>query len=627
MTLLFVDLETYSEADLKDCGAYAYAEHPSTRIDLLAFALDDGEVEVHEGVPPRFIALYLDPKITIVAHNSHFENALLTFCAGLPLLTSDRWWDTMAIANSLAYPASLAGLCERLGVDSDVAKDKDGKALVALFCKPGRGGAVATSETHPEEWERYREYVRRDVTALREVFRLIPKANCDRPEYAREWDVDWQMNTTGVLCDLEFCEKMLPLVEQRGRYVNVRLATLTEGRVTSVGQVARLVKETGLPNMQRDTVEAALLSDDLSDPVREVLSLRAEAGKAAVKKYVGFINRANLDGRLRGFMVLYGASRTGRYSSKGVQLHNLVKPTLKWPEIVESIDFVLRGGVPPVTDVFEIASSALRSVILPDPMHMLLVTDLAQIEARVLAYLAGQLDALEVFASGKDIYTATASKMFHIPYDNITPDQRFVGKTAVLALGFGQWISGFCGFCEKMGIPMDEARAIDIVVPWRDANPRIVTYWKAVENAARSAIYNPGQKVVVRDKVSLQVQKKDLHITLPSGRALVYPRAFIKDGDISFSGAHHVETTYGGKLTENITQAVARDIMAENLPLMSAAGYPILLTVHDEVISQKRILDTTRSVEALSALLATRPSWAPDLPLKATGFTTERYRK
>ena len=616
--MLYLDLETCSEVDLKEYGAYAYAEHLSTSIVLLAYAVDDGPIHVHEGIPDEFRRLY--GTMPIVAHNCHFENALLVHCARMEQLSSDLWVDTMTIANSIAYPAGLGALCDALDTSS---KMEDGKTLVRMFSKPGKD-----KESHPEEWERYKEYNRIDVEVLREAFKLLPKNNYHRKEYQDEWNIDWLMNTRGVLCDIDFCKKMLPLVTKRGAYVNERLSALTEGRVTSVGQIQRIVREVeGIENLQAETVEKALLSDSLTPVEREVLLLRAEAGKASVKKYTGFLNRANRDGRVRGFMVLYGASRTGRYSSKGVQLHNLVKPTLSWKDIQTSIDRVMRDDDIPVEEVFEIATSSLRSVIIPDPLHLLLVTDLAQIEARVLAWLAGQEDALEVFASGKDIYIATAAKMYHLPYASITDAQRFEGKTAVLALGFGQGVTGFVGFCEKLKIPMTEERAMDIVTAWRDANPRIVSYWKAVENAVRRVIYSPDAIVSVRGKLMVRNADGDVHIVLPSGRHLVYPKAFIRDGDIGFKGKHATEWTYGGKLAENVTQATARDIMAANLPLMEAAGYPVLLTVHDEVISQKSILDPTRSIEELSSILATRPHWALDLPLKAEGFQSDRYRK
>jgi len=627
---VYIDFETFSELGIEDYGAWAYAEHPSTEVLFMSYAFDDGPVLTwYNGEPfPEIILNAIEHGAVVVAHNFGFEDAVWHHTLKLPPIPADQVIDTMTVALSLAYPAKLELLGPFLGLAEEQQKLKEGKELIRLFCGPQKRGVRATKETHPLHWERFVIYGKQDVKTTRLCLNKMPTINMTHAFWV-EVRHDIEMNRRGVSVDLTLAEYMLHAVEARGSEVNNILSYITGGRVTTVNQTARIVRELSrikLPNLQKETVVEALARKDLEFLERQILELRQEAGLAATKKYAAFLNRTSSDGRLKGFMRLYGARRTGRYNSQGVQLQNLVRPTMKWVEISEWIDFVLAGLQIPTENVMEVASNLIRPTLIAEKKKVFVISDLSQIEARVLPWLAKDEKTLSVFRSGRDIYRDAAARIYNIVYEAVNDSQRFVGKTATLALGYGQWIDGFIRFCAKYGAEMDYENASEIVPAWRNTHPAIVSYWKTVENAFKHVIRNGG-KAEVREKILIYRNQKDVVIRLPSGRHLCYPKAFLRDGEIYFHGEVSLESTYGGKLVENITQAVARDVMVGNLPKIQDAGFDVLFTVHDEVITEIDEDVKENPAEELDSLLARQPLWAEGLPLKAEGYISQRYRK
>lgn len=626
-TRVWFDFETYSEISLTDHGAWAYAEHPSTEVLLTSVAFDDGPSVAYEKFPEELLCEARDAGAIFCAHNAGFEDAIWHKTLKLAPIPSHQIYDTMTHALSVAYPAKLDDLGKFVGLDEDKLKLTNGKELIKYFCMPTKG-VRHSPEDSPEKWRLFKLYGERDVDTMRDIAAKLPQINLSEM-FWKEVRYDIDMNRRGVKVDLQLAKRLYQLVEVRGGVVNERLAELTDGRVTTVNQLARIQKELSrleLPNLKKETVTEALLLPTLTTVEREILSLRQEAGLAATKKYSSFLNRTSkTDERLRGFMRLYGARRTGRYNSQGVQLQNLVRPSMKWLEIRKWLVKVLDGSEIPTDMIMEVASNCLRPTLVAPAGKMFAISDLAQIEARVLPWLANDYDTLDVFRSGRDIYIDAAARIYGSAYASITGDQRFVGKTATLALGYGQWVVGFVKFCAAYGHLISEEEAFDIVVPWRDTHQEIVTLWRATE-AAFKHVCETGQAAQIRDRLFVFRDGKDVCLRLPSGRHLVYPKMFLKHGSLQFYGAYGLQDTYGGKLVENATQAAARDVMVGNLPRIQDAGFDVLFTVHDEVITEvpKDSIDDTR---VLDELLSFQPEWADGLPLEAEGFLSPRYRK
>jgi DNA polymerase len=634
--MIFLDLETYSDVKLSDVGADAYAEHPSTRILLLSYAFNDEPTELWDHSNDEPFPLHLITAIeqgeTVVAHNIGFEAAVFEHQVGVKF-QPNQIIDTMGLANSICYPAGLEALAKALSIPE--RKQTDGKKLIQLFCQPNRG-RITRPEDAPDLWARFCAYAVQDTVLLRKVFHKMPKHNLDI--YREEAPADFRMNRLGVAVDVDMCAKMLDAIDTRLNAVNLRIAELTDGEITTVNQRNRFLthlERLGIPDLQKATVAAYLERDDLTPVERELLQLRAEAGGAATKKYKAFLLRTNGDNRLRGFMKLYGASRTGRWASSGVQLHNLMRPTLSKNVIPVKLDQIQNEGIEALAtdEIMEVAASCIRSMLVAPAGRSLIVSDLSQIEARVLPWLAGDDDTLEVFQAGRDIYVDTASRMYDIPYGAVTDDQRFVGKTAVLALGFGQWVNGFIGFCKNYGVDMAEDDAYHIVTSWRNTHPEIVTYWKATENVVKKAIRckGEGRTFFLREKVTVTHDGNDLLIKLPSGRVLCYRGMFIdRTGDLRFYDPNDVlVSTYGGRIVENMTQGLARDVLAYNIVngVEQEESLDMLFSVHDEAICEADEDDEEEALACLDSILSNRPSWAPDLPLEAKGYIAKRYRK
>jgi DNA polymerase len=684
LTILWLDLETYSPVPIRH-GLHAYAQQ--AEILLLAWAIDDSPAQVVDmtlgvAAPAKLRKALASPSTVFIAHNSQFDRTLLRRCvpeyAGAP----HRWQDTMVKALAHSLPGSLDVLCELLGVPQDKAKQKAGKELVRLFCLPRPKNAKiprATRATHPEQWAQFIEYAKMDVEAMREVDKRLPHWNMNAAE-VQHWHWDQLINDRGFAVDLDLVDAALAAIAQAsGQLADATLAA-TGGVVPRATQRDALLDwimaEYGisLPDLQKSTLERRLADPDLPDALRELLSIRLQAATTSTAKYKALKQSVSHDGRMRGTLQFCGASRTGRWAGRIFQPQNLPRPTLPAADIAAGID-ALKGGYAGIIwdDVMGLTSNALRGCIMAPPGKKLIVADLANIEGRAQAWLAGEEWKLQAFrdydaGQGEDLYKLAYARSFAIAPQAVTKDQRQIGKVMELALGYGGGVGAFATFAQAYGIDLDDlaeranipadARAeaeklyqwtleqgrsalglskqAFIVCDalkrlWRNAHPQIVKQWDTLARAVREAIDAPGKRVPCH-KCKIQRDGNWLRIGLPSGRALCYPQPRVTDSGITHMGMNPYSRkwerlkTWGGKLFENTCQAAARDVLAANMIAIDKDGYRIVLSVHDEWITETP--DTSAfSVAGLVERMTRIPSWATGLPLAAAGCESYRYRK
>jgi DNA polymerase len=689
---LYLDLETYCTVPIAH-GTHAYAD--KAEVMLLAYAVgeDDPQVlqfpdEIHSDRWAQLRATLGEPSVRVVIHNSHFDRTILRHAMGIVIPTS-RIHDTMVQALSHGLPPSLGQLGEVLGLPADKAKDKDGKKLIHLFCKPLPDNRIlrrATQATHPAEWERFRAYAANDIVAMRECHRRMPSVN-NTPTERALWELDQTINDRGVAIDLGLARAAIDAVAKAQVSLKQQAQDITGGAVRSTTQGAALrlqiLEQFGIdmPDLQMGTVEKYLADPAVPDALKELLEVRLQASSTSTKKYQTLINGVNDDGRLRGTLQFNGAARTGRWAGRLFQPQNLPRPTLKQPMIDAGIEAIKAGIADMVTDnVMELASSAIRGTIIASPYKLmgrkkLVVSDLANIEGRVQAWLANEEWKLQAFRNfdagiGPDLYKLAYSKSFGVRPEDVTDDQRQVGKVQELALAYAGGVGAFVTFAGAYGINLDAMAAKvlplapELVVEeadrffewtlrekrslfnlsddafvacdtlkrvWRYAHPNITDYWKRLQTLVKQALGTRGIEYVDLG-LRVKVTKTWLLITLPSGRVACYPAPQIKNEAITYMGIDQFTRkwtriqTHGGKLFENLVQAIARDVLAHSMPLIEAAGYKIVLTVHDEIIAEAP--DSIEfNAEHLSELMSAPPAWAADMPLAAKGFETYRYRK
>lgn len=703
-TILWGDLETYCEIPITN-GTHGYAE--GVEVMLFAWAIGDEPVSVWdltagEPIPGRLQKAIADPDTLLYFHNSHFDRTVLRHA--IPRLAPDvtRWRDTMVQALAHGLPGALGALCEVLGVPQDKAKDKEGKALIQLFCKPRPKNSKlrrATSKTHPEEWRRFVAYAGLDIEAMREVHKRLPKWNYRGAELAL-WHRDQQINDRGVCMDVQLAQAAIEAVDQEQKRLAKRTQVMTDGEVQAATQRDALIKHivesygVELPDMQRSTLERRMADPDLPSAVKELLAIRLQASTTSTSKYKSLMKGVSSDGRLRGTLQFCGASRTGRWAGRLFQPQNLPRPSLEQDQIDKGIEALKAGCADLLFDnIMELTSSALRGCIMAPTGKKLVVSDLSNIEGRKLAWLAGEQWKLDAFRDydtlildqngapiwdaaakdfkrrGPDLYKLAYARAFNISPDDVDKYQRQIGKVMELGLGFGGGVAAFLTFALVYGLDLDElANAALPNIPrdvireakswydesvkrkatyglservfiacdslkrlWRRAHPATCDFWYKLERTVRAAIATP-KKTLYCGYLKIRRDGAWLRIQLPSGRALCYPSPSIEKGNITYQGVNSYSRkwqrlkTYGGKLVENVTQAAARDVLAGNMPLIEDAGYSIVLTVHDEVITEAPDTDDFND-KALSALLSTNPEWAPDIPLNAGGFEAYHYRK
>jgi len=650
MKKLYLDTETISDLDVIECGSYVYAEHPSTGLLILSFvpdndlivkSLDITQFEAYEDFLEacyNTLEGFRKAGYTFVSHNVQFDRQILEEILDFH---TDDWYDTAAKARSLSLPESLEALCLALKLPQEQSKLKDGKELVKRYSIKQEDPSI-----RPLDWKRFVEYCCQDTLSMRICDKKMPDWNY-RGKFFEQWKLDQKINRRGFKADLRFIRELLPFVEKELKAANQKIWKLTKGRISTINQIKKILEELDIdiPNLQKDTILTVLENPniELSSKDREILELRIGAAKASVKKYQAFINRTSADGRIRGTIVHYGASRTGRGSGRGVQIQNFIRPPWKADVVLELIEEFLESitydtnteinGIFKDINWIEFAASALRSCIIASEGKKLLVVDLASIEARVLLWLAGANERLNIYRRGLDAYKVTASEIFQIPYDEVTSEQRDLGKVAVLALGYGQGVQGFINYCAKSHVKMDLALANKIVYGWRRINQKVVNFWYRTEEAAINAVTHPG-KAFTCGKVTWGVHNGFLMAKLPSGRFLTYANPFIRDGQIHFWEAKKNDarkwgtaSTYGGRQVENITQAVARDIMYESLSIVEEAGFEVLFTVHDEGVTEADINREDLNIRALEKLFSTNHDWCLDLPIGAKGKELFRYAK
>ncbi|UTJ53325.1 DNA polymerase [Klebsiella pneumoniae] len=684
-TILWGDLETYCEIPINN-GTHAYAE--GVEVMLFAWAIGDEPVSVWdltagEPIPSRLRKAIADPDTLLYFHNSHFDRTVLRHAMPELAPPVERWRDTMVQALAHSLPGALGALCEVLGVPQDKAKDKEGKSLIQLFCKPRPKNSKlrrATCKTHPVEWQRFVAYAGLDIEAMREVYKRLPKWNYQGAELAL-WHRDQQINDRGVCMDVQLAQAAIEAVDQEQKRLAKRTQVMTDGEVQAATQRDAMIKHivesygVDLPDMQRSTLERRIADPDLPSAVKELLHIRLQASTTSTSKYKSLMKGISRDGRLRGTLQFCGASRTGRWAGRLFQPQNLPRPTLEQERIDEGIEALKSGCADLLFDnVMELTSSALRGCIMAPAGKKLVVSDLSNIEGRKLAWLADEAWKLDAFrqydeGTGPDLYKLAYARAFNISHEDVTKYQRQIGKVMELGLGFGGGVAAFLTFALVYGLDLEElATAALPNIPrdvqreakswydesvkrkatyglservfiacdslkrlWRRAHPETCDFWYQLERTVRAAIATPA-KTLYCGYLKARRDGAWLRIQLPSGRALCYPSPTIEKGNITYMGINSYSRkwqrlkTYGGKLVENVTQAAARDVLAGNMPLIEDAGYSIVLTVHDEVICEAPDTDDYTDA-ALSSLLSTNPTWAPDIPLNAGGFEALHYRK
>ena len=660
---LSLDFETASLADLKRVGAKAYSLHPSTRVLCMAYSFDGGNT-VHmwrEGQPfPEAVRDHVLWGRTVRGWNVSFEwhiwnNTLLRQIGLDPHvyhLSLAQLDDTMAAAAYWGLPLSLDAAGPAAGVS--VFKDKAGHSLMMRMCRPRThnvltGDVVWWHETDPAKFDQLCDYCAQDVRVEAAIAATLPPVPASERHV---WVLDQRINNRGVGLDPDLALKLQGLAFAAAGQANVEISRITSNTVRTVTSSAALLaylQAAGYPydNLKKDTVAKRLDEDDCLGVERDLLELRAENAKTSAAKLQAMLD-ATTDrqtiGSVYGMLQYYGASRTGRWAGRLIQMQNLPRGEIKNTEA--AIAMILAGGTFEMIEalfgtVMAVVTSCLRGCIVARPGKKLVVADFSQIEARVLPWLAGQTDLLDVFASGRDVYVRAASDIFGVPEDQVTPDQRQIGKVAILALGFGGGAGAFIKMADVYGISLTTDRADNIKSAWRTANPDIVNFWWECDRAARSAIQNPAQQFTAAGgKVTFGMLGNHLICRLPSGRHLVYRDAQLLPSmdrrgqlEITYMGVDQYTRkwtrlrTYGGKLVENIVQAVARDLMAHVLVEADRAGMMPILTIHDEVLCEEDEHVADASLALLLRLMATPPVWAGGIPLKGEGWVGYRYKK
>ena len=650
-----VDIETYSSVDLTEAGVYAYVEAPDFDILLISYIFDDwGEDDVKTidcfdadpDMMAEFCEALLDPQIVKTAFNANFERTCLAKWLQKPM-PPEEWRCTMVKALTLGLPGNLAGAGEALGLPPEKLKDPQGKALIQFFskpCKPTRTNGQRTRnlpQHDPAKWQLYKGYNRQDVVTEQEILRKL--SIYKTPESEQElWALDQHMNDNGVALDIPMVEKIVEYDTRRRQELQEEAQELTGLKnPNSLAQLKRWLAEQGveMTSVTKDTIAEALRDPELPDVVRRVLEIRTALGKTSVAKYSTMLVAHCQDHRLRGILQFYGANRSGRWAGRLVQTHNLAKNTL--PDLALARELAAEGDFETMGTLFGetafVFSELIRTAFIPSEGCRFIVSDFSAIEARVLAWLAGEEWVLEAFRNGKDIYCETASMMYHVPVEKHGANShlRQKGKVAVLACGYQGGVGAMKRMDKGGSIPEDELQSV--VDQWRQANSNSVKLWRTCELAARTAI-EEHRTVRLKNGLTFGYINGNLFIKLPGGRKLCYWNTRLKldprDGreHIVYMGVNQEtkqwgETeTYGGKLVENIVQATARDCLAISMQRVAALGYNIVMHVHDEIIVDCPIEDTG-AMERINACMAEPIPWAPGLPLKGDGYETPFYMK
>lgn len=656
--MLSIDIETYSSIDLNKHGVYRYVEAEDFEVLLVGYAVDDGPVYVAElatgmQFPPEVLDALTDPNVIKTAWNAQFERVCLErylndlYAEAIELdlmepikLDPAQWRCSMVHAYYLGLPGSLDAAAKALKLD--VQKDKAGASLIRYFsvpCKPTKsnGGRTRNLPEHDRQrWAQFADYCAQDVVVEREIRNALSK----RPLPDREqrlWELDQRINARGVGLDMKLVSEAVACHNAYQSRLIDEAAILTGlDNPNSVSQLKTWLEAATLMEVEslnkRAVPEILAATDDAL--VHRVLELRAQLAKSSVKKYEAMQRTCCNDGRARGLVQFYGAGRTGRWAGRLIQVQNLPRNTM---DNLDGARSLLRNGQHDALemifdDVSDVLSQLLRTAVVPSPGHSFLVADFSAIEARVIAWLAGEEWRLNVFRTHGKIYEASASQMFRVPIEGVDSELRQKGKVAELALGY----QGGPGALKSMGaleMGLTEEELQPLVDAWRAANPAIVKLWRDLNDAAMRAV-GDGEYVELQHGLAFYYADGFLVIRLPSGRELHYmnPRIepdpqFGRDG-ITYEGQEMGKwqrlRTYGGKLAENVTQAVARDCLAEALLRLEDAGWLVVMHVHDEVVIETPV---DADPKAVCEIMSAPVEWAPVLPLAAAAFTCDYYQK
>ncbi|WP_455804260.1 DNA polymerase [Clostridium butyricum] len=655
MDILSIDVETYCDLDIKDVGAYKYCRHPSFEILLFAYAFNDEPVKIVDltkeiNLPVDVTFALNDPGILKTAFNANFErNAIGAFCCyKIGDMKPEEWDCTMIKAMRLGLPSSLDMVGKALHFPEDKQKMKEGKALIQYFCKPCKptktnGGRTRNLTEHaPEKWETFKEYCKQDVEVERDIRNKLSKYEVISKEKLL-WNLDQEINDRGINLDLDMINRAIDCDEQLSyRLMNEARELTGLDNPNSLAQLKKWIGERvgyAVGSITKDTIPALIRDAESKGnvEVKRILELRQLMGKTSTKKYQTMINMRCDDGRVRGLLQFYGANRTGRWAGRGVQVQNL--PQNHLPDLDNARNILKNGDFDTLEFLFDsipdTLSQLIRTAFIPTEGNRFIVADFSAIEARVIAYIAGEEWRLEVFKQGGDIYCASASKMFGVPVEKhgVNGELRAKGKIAELALGYGGAGGAIRAFDKAGSIPDEELPKI--VSDWRKASPHITKLWWDVDKAAKKAIREK-TTVTLHHGIKFIYDPGVLFIELPSGRRLSYIRPKIEPGPydkdiITYDGMQQTSRqwtrleTYGPKLVENIVQAFARDCLGETMFNVTEAGFSIVMHVHDELI-----LDVPKgesSVEEICELFAKPISWAPGIPLTADGYECNYYMK
>lgn len=652
---LSIDIETKSSVDIGKAGLYKYAQSPDFGVLLFAYQMDSLPVQVidlaqGEQIPEGIRNALQNPDVIKHAYNAAFEWYCLNRAGyATPL---DQWRCTMMHGLYCGYTAGLDATGKAMGLPQDKRKMAVGKALIRYFCTPckptkANGGRSWNLPAHaPEKWELFKEYCLQDVVTEREILRRLAQFAVPEEE-ERLWQMDVRMNAYGVRVDGELIKGALSIDRACREELTAEAVRITGvNNPNSTVQLLEWLDGHGLEteNLRKDTV-AELVKGDHPEEVQRMLKIRQQLGKTSVKKYVAMETARCADGRVRGLTQYYGANRTGRWAGRLVQMQNLPRNYLdtldEAREIVKQQNYeglkMVYGNVP------DTLSQLIRTAFVPSEGHKFVVADFSAIEARVIAWLAGEQWVNEVFATHGKIYEATAAQMFHVPVEKIAKGNpeyslRQKGKVATLALGYQGGTNALIAM-GALNMGLTEEELPDIVQRWRAANRRICDLWYAVEEAAL-AVMQTARPQAIRGLIfsqegDLVYGQCFLTVQLPSGRKLYYPKPFLQENRFGKLAVHYynvgqqtrkweVDSTYGGKMTENIVQAIARDCLAETLKRIDQKGLQVVFHVHDEVIIDAPV-DVT--VEEICDLMARPIEWAPGLILKGAGFESNYYKK
>lgn len=656
---LGIDIETFSSVDIKN-GAYAYSEAPDFEILLIAYKFSDEDKvklidltdDPEELENLRFWDALTDPAVVKTAYNANFERTCLARHTG-EAMPPEQWRCTMVLAVQLGLPRSLAAVGPALGLTEEEQKKKTGAALIQYFCKPCKptrtnGQRTKNTRLHaPEKWELFKEYNIQDVATEQIILKRLREFRPDQSEQDL-WTLDQEINDRGVLLDIPMAGSIVEFDTERSADLLAEAQQITGlSNPNSLAQLKPWLADNGLATdtLRKDDVAAMLEDPDLHENVRRVLEIRQTLSKTSVKKYQTMLDIAGEDDRARGIMQFYGG-HTGRWAGRSLQPQNLARNTMPDDELDVAREFVKMGDFESLEMIFgepaPIFSQLVRTAFIPSPGNRFVVSDFSAIEARVIAWIAGEEWRLEVFRNDGDIYCESASHIYHVPVvkHGINGELRQRGKVAELALGYGGAVGAMKQMDTSGSVPEDEMQGI--VTQWRAESPKIVRMWRDCQDAAVAVIRGNQPKRVLRSLQGTEFYVKlvdgtpVLFIQLPSGRPIAYWDPKIMDTEmgprITYMAQNQTtrkwerHETYGGKLTENIVQSVARDCLAEKMKLLESMGYPIVFHVHDEMI-----LDVPREDKEAAALvdriMGEPIDWAPGLPLKGGTYECDFYRK